>query len=232
MARSVLDRLPLEGDETVLDAGCGSGRVTRLLLDRLPDGHVVAVDASASMVEQARLALGDRATVLRSDLLELEVPAPVDAAFSNAVFHWVLDHDRLFERIHAALRPGGRFVAQCGGRGNIEQLREAARRVAAEKPYVAHFADWDDPWNYASPEDTRRRLEAAGFDSIETWLTPWPVRPPEPLEYLRAVCLGHHLEALAPDLREEYVTRVAELCSEPLELGYVRLNIDARRPPM
>lgn len=232
MARPVLERLELKGDETVLDAGCGSGRVTRMLLERLPDGHLIAVDAAPSMVEQARATLGDRATVLQSDLLELAVPEPVDAAFSNAVFHWVLDHDTLFERLYAALRPGGRLVAQCGGQGNIEELRRVAREVAAEPPFSDCFAGWSDPWNYASPEDTRRRLEAAGFGEIETWLEPWPVDPPEPVEYLRTVCLGHHLQALPERLREPYARAVADRCGDPLTLDYVRLNIDARRPAM
>jgi trans-aconitate 2-methyltransferase len=232
MARAVLARLPLDGDETVLDAGCGSGRVTELLLERLPHGHVVAVDGAPSMVEQARGALGGRATVIQSDLIELSLPEPVDAAFSNAVFHWVLDHRRLFVRLFAALRPGGRLVAQCGGQGNIDELRGVAREIAGEEPFAAHFAGWADPWNYASPEDTRRHLAAAGFDEIETWLEPWPVHPPEPLEYLRTVCLGHHLEALPEELRDAYVEAVAARCGKPLELRYVRLNIDARRPTM
>src|SRR5213592_2354456 len=98
MAAPVLARLPLDGDETVLDAGCGSGRVTQLLLERLPRGLVIAVDASAAMVETAREALGDRVTVLRSDLTDLVLAEPVDAAFSNAVFHWVPDHGALFAR--------------------------------------------------------------------------------------------------------------------------------------
>jgi trans-aconitate 2-methyltransferase len=232
MARPVLERLPLAGDETVLDAGCGSGRVTRLLLDRLPRGRVIAVDAAPSMVEEARAALGDRATVIRSDLLELSVPEPVDAAFSNAVFHWVLDHDLLFERLYAALRPGGQLVAQCGGEGNIDELRRVAREVAAEAPFAPHLRDWSDPWNYAGPAETGRRLAAAGFDEIDVWLQPWPVHPPEPLEYLRTVCLGHHLQALPADLRDRYVETVAGRCASPLTLDYVRLNIDARRPQM
>jgi trans-aconitate 2-methyltransferase len=230
MARAVLERLPLRGDETVLDAGCGSGRVTRLLLDRLPDGHVVAVDAAPSMVERARGALGDRATVLFSDLQELTVPAPVDAAFSNAVFQWVPDHDRLFERLYAALRPGGRLVAQCGGEGNIEELRAIGRMVAAEEPFAPYFAGWEDPWNYASPDATRARLERAGFEEVETWLEPWPVQPPEPLEYLGSVCLGHHVAALPEDLRRPFIEAIAQRSGDPLELRYVRLNIDARRP--
>jgi len=231
MAGPVLDRLSLNGDETVLDAGCGSGRVTRLLLEKLPHGHVIAVDAAPAMVEEARAALGDRATTLVSDLQELKVDEPVDAAFSNAVFHWVPDHDRLFERLFTALKPGGRLVTQCGGEGNIERFHAVAREVALEEPYAEYLAGWQGPWNFAAPDVTRERLERAGFDEIETWLEPWPVHPPEPLEYLRTVCLGHHLLALPEELREPYTRAVADRCGDPVTLEYVRLNIDARRPP-
>ncbi len=230
MAGPVLDRLQLAGDETVLDAGCGSGRVTQLLLERLPHGHVVAVDAAPSMVEEAREVLGDRATVFQSDLQELTVPEPVDAAFSNAVFHWVPDHDLLFQRLFAALKPGGQFVAQCGGKGNIDRLRKLAAEVAAEEPYATALAAWTDPWNYASPEDTRERLKNAGFHEIETWLEPWPVDPPEPREYLRTVCLGHHLAALPDNLRDPFLDTVVDRYGQPATLEYIRLNITARRP--
>ncbi|MDQ4131321.1 MAG: methyltransferase domain-containing protein [Actinomycetota bacterium] len=105
----LLDRLPLRGDEVVLDAGCGSGRVTRALLERLPGGRAIAVDASPAMVERARAALGSQARVLRGDLCELTLEEPVDAVFSNAVFHWIPDHARLFSRLRDVLRPGGRL---------------------------------------------------------------------------------------------------------------------------
>jgi trans-aconitate 2-methyltransferase len=229
MAVAVLERLPLRGDETVLDAGCGSGRVTRMLLDRLPDGHVVAVDSAESMVEHARAALSERATVLCQNLTELTLDEPVDAAFSNAVFHWIADHERLFERIHAALKPGGRLVAQCGGKGNIDAFRRLADEVAAEPPYAEHMTGFTGPWNYASPEDTEARLAAAGFDAIRCWLQPWPVEPGDPLEYVTTVCLGNHLEALAEELRAPYAAEVLRRSGEPLTLEYVRLNIDARR---
>ena len=230
MAKAVLARLPLRGDETVLDAGCGSGRVTALLLDRLPDGHVVAVDSAPSMVEHAREALPpDRATVLCQSLTELTLEEPVDAAFSNAVFHWIADHERLFQRLSAALRPGARLVAQCGGKGNIDAFRRLADEVAAEAPYAEHMGDFKGPWNYASPEDTAALLAAAGFDEVRCWLQPWPVTPDNPLEFARTVCLGNHLEALPEGLRERYAEEVVRRSGAPLTLEYVRLNIDARR---
>jgi trans-aconitate 2-methyltransferase len=228
-AGRVLERLPLRGDEAVLDAGCGSGRVTQLLLDRLPRGHVVAVDSAQSMVDHARAALDpSRATVLRADLAELELDEPVDAAFSNAVFHWVPDHDALFARLHAALRPGGPLVAQCGGKGNIERLHAAAREVGAREPYAEHLAGWHGPWTFAGAEETAERLASAGFEEIRTWLEPYPVTPPDPAGFLRTVCLGPHLEQLPEELRDGYVAAVCERCGS--ELDYVRLNIDAKKP--
>jgi trans-aconitate 2-methyltransferase len=228
MAAAVLGRLPLRGDETVLDAGCGSGRVTAMLLDRLPDGHVIAVDSAPSMVDHAREALGDRATVICASLTELVLDEPVDAAFSNAVFHWIGDHERLFERLAAALKPGGLLVAQCGGKGNIDAFRRLADEVAAEPPYAEHMRDFRGPWNYAGPEETEARLRAAGFDEVRCWLQPWPVTPADPLEFARTVCLGNHLEALPEELRGPYAEEVVRRSGDPLTLEYVRLNIDAR----
>ena len=228
-AERVLERLPLRGDETVLDAGCGSGRVTRMLLERLPRGRVVAVDSAASMVEHARAALDPaQATVFQADLTELELDEAVDAAFSNAVFHWIQDHDALFERLHAALTPGGRLVAQCGGKGNVRRFHDAASQEAAEEPYAEHFAGWRGPWNFASAEETAESLERAGFTEVETWLEPYPVTPPDPTGFLRTVCLGPHLEQLPEDLRSGYVDAVRERCGT--ELDYVRLNINTEKP--
>ena len=230
-ARGVLERLPLRGDELVLDAGCGSGRVTRMLLDHLPDGHVIAVDSAPSMVEHAREALGADATVtvLQASLTELELEQPVDAVFSNAVFHWIGDHELLFGRLIAALRPGGRLVAQCGGKGNVERFHAAARAVGEEAPFSEHLSGWRGPWNFAGAEETAERLERAGFDELTAWLEQTPVVPAYTEDYLRTVCLGHHLERLPDDLGQPYVRAVAERCGQPVELDYVRLNIDARR---
>lgn len=227
MAGPVIERLALRGDETVLDAGCGSGRVTRLLIERLPRGRVIAVDAAPSMVDEARAALGGDAEVMHSDLAELELGERVDVVFSNAVFHWVPDHDALFARLHAALRPGGRLVAQCGGAGNVERFHATAQEVGEADPFAEHLAGWVGPWNFAGREDTERRLVEAGFRDVRVWLEPHPVVPEYTLEYLRTVCLGHHVERLPEHLRDEYVAAVAERCGQPLELDYVRLNMDA-----
>jgi trans-aconitate 2-methyltransferase len=226
-ARSILDRLELAGDERVLDAGCGSGRVTALLIERLPEGSVVAVDGSPSMVEEVRSVLRPQDEALVSDLTELRLDEPVDVVFSSAVFHWVLDHDALFRTLHMALRPGGRLAAQNGGAGNISRLKKSSEEIAGREPYAAHFEGFGQPWNYAAPEQTEERLRAAGFAEARCWLQPWDIVPPEPAEFLRTVCLGPYMDRLPEDLRDPFIVDVLALEDEPLVLDYVRLNIDA-----
>src|SRR5437016_13599676 len=126
------------------------------------------------MIEAARERLGEDADLRCMDLLELDLVDEVDAVLSTATFHWIGDHPRLFTRLHAALRPGGRLVAQCGGRGNIDILRGHAREVLERDPYAEHFANWTAPWNYAGPEETEERLGAAGFAEACCWLAPSP----------------------------------------------------------
>ncbi len=230
-AQEVLDRLDLRGDETVLDAGCGSGRVTRLLAERVPRGRVIAVDASPQMVVRAREELGDAVDVRESALetLRLGDGEQVDAAFSNAVFHWVADHDALFAALAAAMRPGAALSAQCGGAGNVAAVHEQALAAGADAGLQGRFADWAGPWNFATPEETEGRLRAAGFAGARCWLKPWPVAPDEPRAYLQTVCLGPHLERLEPDERERFLDAVMARLGERPTLDYVRLNIVARR---
>jgi trans-aconitate 2-methyltransferase len=227
LGQAVLDRLPLTGDETVLDAGCGSGRITETLIERLPRGRVIAVDASDSMVAAARERLGPEADIRQLDLLELELEEPLDAILSTATFHWIADHERLFARLHGALRPGGRLVAQCGGEGNITELRGRANAILARAPYVEHFTDWRAPWNYAGAADTEARLRAVGFASAKCWLTPAPTQPEHPREFLATIVLGPHVQRLPEFLREPFMDEVMVELGTPVVVDYVRLNIDA-----
>lgn len=226
---AVLDRLPLVGWETVLDAGCGSGRVTERLLDRLPHGRVIAADAAPSMLAEARRRLarfGDRVTFVECDLgRPLPIEGQVDTVFSTSTFHWVADHDALFANLAAVLGTGGWLVAQCGGVGNVASVQ----RVAAD---LLHDG-WMGPWTFATPQETAARLVAAGFVDVETWLQdePTPLEPGEPLEtFLRTVILRAHLDRLPEAERSGFVRRVAERLPSPV-IDYVRLNIVARRAP-
>lgn len=232
MLRLSLERRALRGDEAVIDAGCGTGRVTELLLEHLPSGTVLAVDASEAMVEAARerFAGDGRVRVEQWDLLELEVEEPVDMVFSTATFHWIGDHPRLFRRLARALKPGGQLVAQCGGRGNISRTRAAIGDVMAEDRFAGYFAGWEDPWNFADPETTRARLEDAGFEEIETWTHREDATfdtEEELARFVKTAVLGRHLTALPEAEKDPFVAAVVDRISgvgSPV-VDYVRLNM-------
>jgi trans-aconitate 2-methyltransferase len=229
-SRDVLARLPLSGDETVLDAGCGSGRVTKLLFERLPRGRVIGVDGSESMIAEATRSLvsfGGRFEPIHSDLLELRLEEPVDAAFSNAVFHWIFDHDALFRRIREALKPGGRLAAQCGGEGNVANWVAAVNRACAREPFAEYLDDGGEPWHYSTVAATEERLARAGFDDVRCWLEERVVEPEDPREYVAVVGLATHHDRLPAELREAFTDAVDEELPRPLVLRYVRLNIEA-----
>jgi trans-aconitate 2-methyltransferase len=239
-AEQVLDRLSLRGDETVMDAGCGSGRVTVRLLQRLPRGRVFGVDASPAMLAVAREQLtvyGDRVTLLQADLSGVRLPEPIDAVFSNATFHWIPDHQALFNNLASLLRPGGRLVAQCGGAGNIDAMRRFADRVLAQEQFCSRRTGLPRPWQFAGPQETRTRLEAAGFTEIETWLMPEPAVLPDReafVTFLETVILGPYLSVLPEHLHPQFVDAVAEEDDRAGALrtvDYVRLNLSASRPP-
>jgi trans-aconitate 2-methyltransferase len=229
-AEEVIGRLRLRGDETVLDAGCGSGRVTAKLLESIPQGRLVGIDGSASMVAMAREALGDRAEIREGDLAELELLEEFDLVYSNAVFHWIPDHDNLFRRLYAALRGGGRLVAQCGGHGNVASLVAVIAEVAAQPRFAEHLSEMSSGLNFATPEDTEARLHAAGFEDVRCWLQRKDTRPAQAKPFLATVTLGPQLERLPESLKDPFVDEVAAGMGEPLILDYVRLNIEARRP--
>jgi trans-aconitate 2-methyltransferase len=224
----VLGRLELRGDESAIDAGCGSGKVTEKLVERLPGGTLLAVDGSEAMIAKARERLGARAKYLIADLSELKVAQPVDLIFSTATFHWIADHDRLFRHLRSALNPGGRLVAQCGGYGNVAEHAAVIATVAARPEFAAHLGGVSGIWNFAGPEETEERLRGAGFAEARCWLEPKPVTPPDPLAFTSTVTLGPLLAQLPEDLRRPFAEAILAESERPLTLDYVRLNIEAR----
>lgn len=222
----VLERLELRGDEVVVDAGCGSGRVTEQLIECLPNGRVIAVDGSEAMVAKAKERLGDRADYLVSDLVDLELPEPVDMVFSTATLHWIPDHDALFRQLRGVLKPGGRLVAQCGGKGNVAAHTQAIAAVAADPEYAQHLTQAKGLWNFASPEGTEPRLTGAGFSDVRCWLQLRPVQPARPLEFISTVTLGPVLDQLPAEKRQPFAEAVLAAEQQPLVLDYIRLNIE------
>ncbi|PYP89105.1 MAG: methyltransferase type 11 [Candidatus Angelobacter sp. Gp1-AA117] len=239
---NVLRRLEqeyLRGNEHILDAGCGSGRITAELLKSFPRVRVTAVDASKNMVDGARqtlLPFGERVTTQQLDLLELSAEQEFDIIFSTAVFHWIKDHDRLFRNLFHALRPGGLLLAQCGGGPNLKRLRERTQQVMALPEFAPYFKDWQRVWEYPDPETTLERLKRPGFIKIDTGLEIAPTQLPDAetfRQFQATVTLHPYLERLPQELHHRFLDPIVEQFSQdkpPFLLDYWRLNIYARKP--
>jgi trans-aconitate 2-methyltransferase len=202
-AEEIIARSGIKPGDVVLDAGCGGGGVTQKLLELTP--NVIAVDADANMVEKARATLPSSVPVYHQSLTELDIAERVDVVFSCAVFHWITDHERLFERLHAVLEPGGRLVAQCGGKGNIQTVLD----IVGERP---------GRWLYAAPEETEQRLHAAGFANARAWLQPKPTVPADMVTFLETVILHEDDNARA---------NAERVAAQIDHIDYVRLNMEA-----
>jgi trans-aconitate 2-methyltransferase len=237
---SVLDRLQLAGDEVVLDAGCGSGKVTAQLLERLPRGQVIGADLSPAMIAEARATLAPfdgRVTFVQTDLLAIDTTLAerplADAIFSTATFHWIDDHARLFAVLHRVVKPAGRLVSQFGGGANLASFMRASDAVAVRPAYVEHLQG-KPLWRfYYSPEQTRARLAGAGFTAVDAWLEPSPQTFKDAAslaDFARAVVLRNHLNALPAALQDQFLAEVTEEIARTqgaYVLDYVRLNADA-----
>lgn len=233
----VLERLELRGDERVLDAGCGTGRLTAVLQARLPRGEVVAMDRSRDMTLRAREHLPREVEVVQADLLALPFPAAFDVVFSTATFHWVLDPVALYAGLREVLAPGGRLHAQCGGEGNLAQLNARVHALMRDPRHAARFADWREPWLFLGAERAAGLLRTAGFVDVQTRLRAAPTRFEDRAayrEFVEVVVLADYLTRIeAVQEREAFVdTLVAAAAADdpPFVLDYVRLELEATRP--
>ncbi len=237
--RTLLKVLELKGDEKVLDAGCGTGRLTEELLQRLPNGQVIAVDASPNMLAKARENLspkyGARVTFLQADISELPMIESVDGIFSTAAFHWVRDHRKLFRSLFMALRKTGWLMAQCGGGPNLSRIRFAVSKLINREPYAQHFVGWSEPWEYVDERTTADRLHVAGFEDVEVSLKECPVPMPNRadfMEYLRMMTLRTYVAQLPEALQGRFLEELADDAEKRggYVLDYWRLNISGRKP--
>ena len=225
----LIAQLRLTGGETVLDAGAGTGRDALKLASRLPQGRVLALEASPTMLERLHekvAASGLPVSVVEADLLQpLPINTPVDATISVATFHWLHDHKAAFSNIANVMKEGAPLLADCGGRGNVERVKSAFRAATGRDP------DGGLPWNFAGPEETAENLAAAGFEAIDVRLVRDTIifhDQEEHAAFLSTIVLGPQLEGFPPEDRGEVAVMVSEAMGEWV-VDYVRLKISARK---
>ena len=231
LGRAVVELLAPKAGERILDLGCGDGVLTEALV--AAGAEVVGVDASPHMIAAAR-ARGLDARV--TDGQALDFGPEFDAVFSNAALHWMLDPDAVAAGVFRALKPGGRFVGEQGGAGNIAQLRSALREVLTAHGYPVPA---EDPQWYASPDQFRAVYEAAGFVDIEAWLIDRPTPlPAGAAAWYRTFRAGFLDAAQVPEVEIDAVTAEAEERAAPALrqpdgrwiADYVRLRFTMRKP--
>lgn len=236
-ARRVIDDLELGGDETVLDAGCGSGSVTFDLLEKLPRGKIYAVDASAEMIASLTKHIAGRGVAnivpIQASLTDFTLPERVDRVFSNAVFHWIPDDDVLFGCLYRAAKPGGRLRAQCGGYGNNARVLEAVAAVRERPEFEPYLRGFSDSKKYRRPDEAKAALERAGWRDVRANLFEQPVpfdSHDEAALYVQTILLRDHVARLPDEAaRDAYghavVGETVRRWGEPYIADYVRLDL-------
>ncbi len=245
-ALELLSKRKWKGNEVLVDAGCGTGRVTKIISNILKEGKIYAIDLDHNMIENAKLNLKDQENVIfiKSDLSTVELPEPVDIIFSNAVIHWIKDHYNLFRNFLKLLKQSGEILIQCGGKGNLETIQSILDLTRKSNVFKGYFQDWEDPWNFATAEETFSIMERVGFKKIETSLSKKIAKFSSSKEYklfMKTVVMKPYLSYLPSDYNNQitdsfmdrffkhYKKSVKGLTKVPNghNINYTRLNIRA-----
>jgi trans-aconitate methyltransferase len=203
-AAGLVDALAPREGERILDVGCGTGQLTAEIARR--GAQVVGLDSSTNMLGQARQNYPGQKFVL-ADATNFRFPELFDAVFSNAALHWVKNAEAAVESIALALRPGGRFVAEFGGKGNIASIMSALSAVFGAE------ADQRCPWIYPSIGEYARMLEQHRLEVREASLfyRPTPVEGEDGMEnWLRMFC-GRYFEGLSAERTKEKIHEIVAL---------------------
>ena len=236
----------------MLDAGCGTGRATKIIANTVKKGKVYAVDADENMIANAKKNLKGFSNIVyvKSDLLDLRLPEKVDLIFSNAVIHWILDHKRLFTKFWELLEHGGEMLIQCGGKGNLGYTHVMLEEIRKSNRFKQYFEGWKNPWNFATPTETIEILNSIGFRDSQAFLTKSTAcfdNHQEFILFMKTVVMKPYLSYLPNSDDNDYGNKIRDSFigiywdkhkeqfarkkdnRNLLQLDYVRLNIMGRK---
>ena len=214
------------GDEIVIDAGCGSGLLTKQLAKKVPRGKVYAVDIDSNMIKQAKnnLQFFDNVEIIQSNFTDIRIPRKVDVIFSNSAVHWIQDHRKAFQEFWMLLKPmndsnkitdisvssnnnsntgsSGQLLIQCGGHGNLQKIITILERITHLDQFKERFTDWNQPWYFAKPDDTYKLLQEIGYVNTTVYSSSDHVILPNLRTYskfVKTVVMKSYLDYLSPD---------------------------------
>ena len=222
--QQVLEWRKWRGDEIVMDAGCGSGLLTRRLAKRVPRGKVYAVDIDSNMIKRAKnnLQFFDNVEIIQSSFTDIRIPRKLDVVFSNSALHWIQDHRKVFQKFWEMLNPinvssenndksissndnnnsesNGQLLIQCGGDGNLQRIISMLERITHLDQFKEYFTDWKQPWYFAKPDDTYKLLQETGYVNARVFSSSDCVILPNRRVYskfVKTVVLKSYLEHLS-----------------------------------
>lgn len=242
--REIIEKTGLEGTESVLDIGCGDGKVTAMLASYLPFGEVTGIDSSAGMIAlaQEKFPPSDypRLSFQRMDAMNILFENRFDLAFSNAALHWVSNHTRVLSGVFRSLKEGGRLFFQMGGMGNARDIMDIADAMIHSSPWKQYFKGFVSPYTFLSAEEYRVLLERAGFTRIRDELIPKDMAQDgkEGLSgWIRTTWLPY-TERIPEHMRDRFISDMAGAYMKeyPPDSGgqvhvkMIRLEVKARKP--
>ena len=227
------------GDEIVMDAGCGSGLLTKQLAKQVPRGKVYAVDIDYNMIKRAKNNLKsiDNIEIIQSSFTDVDLPTKVDVIFSNSALHWAQDHRKVFQNFLEMLKPmnsnditdinvgsdsniigsSGQLLIQCGGYGNLQEIIAILERIARLDQFKEHFADWKQPWYFAKAEDTNKLLQEIGYVNTKVYHSDDGVTLPNRRIYskfVKTVVMKSYLDHLSSHKDDYYIDKLKDLLLE------------------
>ena len=165
----LIAELGLQGDEHVLDLGCGDGTLTLQIAEILRKGAVVGIDSSQGMINAALPKIRNNLNFILMDINRLNFIEKFDIVLSNATLHWIKNHQSLLENVHRALRTGGRIRFNFAGDGNCSHFFKVIREAMAQDNFAAHFSDFDWPWYMPTVEEYSALVKSSGLPDGRVW---------------------------------------------------------------
>ncbi len=236
--RKLLEKRRWIGNEIVMDAGAGSGNLTKILADKVPQGHVYAVDADFNMVEQAKSNLSGcrNVQVIQSSMDKVSLPTEVDVIFSNSALHWILNQEGVFLHFWQLLKPNSELLIDYGGHGNLERPLSVIFKIMESEQFKEHFTNWKQSWYFPKPDETERFLQKVGFKEIQVDLSSQIISFSDRhsfATFVRTVIMKPFLGYLPDANRKEQF--IDAFCNAfeghgwPWSLEFMRLTISARK---
>jgi trans-aconitate methyltransferase len=238
-ANELISKLSLKGNESLLDIGCGNGRITNEIARRLPFGYVIGIDSSESMIELSSKSItNNNLSFYVMSATDIHLDKKFDIAFSNATLHWVKEHPAVLASLKKHLNPNAKILFQMGGKGNALEIVSTLEQVTTLSKWSEYFKGFDFPYHFYGVEDYERWLPVAGYKASRIELIPKDMvhKNPDGLKgWLRTTWFpytnrlpNNQREIFLAELIGKYIEKKPVDSNGQTHVNMVRLEVEAR----